>query len=334
MAKIISEKLIKNYVSNNQIYDHYFGDDWELHMKYNSPLRKDPIPSFAFKDVGEVGEPFIIWTDFGRKSDRKDAIGFVMALYRIPKEQALNKIWKEMILDEKCKLSNVDRVRVYKKMDYTPVFKSFSHTSELRYWDDLHIGKPLLDFFNVRVCKQLRRVDSIIWEYQDDDPMYVYLTKDKSTFKIYKPLDKNKDRFRGVNNGKILEGWDQLPQTGDHLFINSSFKDTMCMRRLGYLGCNPTSENSYRTLFSYAREINLRFKKVYVFLDNDLAGILAARFIKRNTNWEVTMIERGRIFDPISGKMAKDQSDTIKYTGNYLYISDLLSNFELTKYHI
>lgn len=319
---MLSELRLKFYVTDALVYKTYFGE-FSLGTKYHSPFRgNDPTPSFTFKAVGDR----IIWKDFGLYSDKvKDGIGFVQQLFGLSRSKAVLKIWDEIVMNRGVKLFSppISKPLVL-PYDFTAApLQDF----ELEYYKTLWMDKRFLEFFNVHSLKSLRRLDYTVWQSVPENPVFIYLFSQGDTiFKAYRPLDPNKDKFRGQNNGHILEGYDQLPKNGEHLIINSSFKDTKVCRRLGYLGTNPTSENSLKTLLSYARELNCRFNNnIYILFDLDGAGRESTRRLMQHTGWKPIFL---------SGTF-KDPADIVKNTGNYFELSNLFSKLPLiTKYHI
>lgn len=320
-----NESRLRFYVGDVEIYHFYFGD-FDLITKYTSPFphRNDPNPSFMFQNVGTYSSPKILWNDFGLTDIKyKDGLGFVMEYYQISRKDAVRKVWKEMVKDQS--------VRIVKPKLNQPVNLPYEYTVgeiqdfEMKYWSRLHFTKKLLTFYNVKSLVSMRRIGKQIWGTTEDNPAFIYLFSIEDVFKAYRPLDPNKDKFRGQGNGNVLEGYDQLPTRGQHLFITSSLKDTITLRMLGYLAVNPTSENSKRALYSKIRELNQRFDKIYIFFDNDAPGIRAAKSLSRDTGWKVVMLPT---------HSTKDPSDLVMETGNYLELSIFFSKFELTKYHI
>lgn len=320
------ETRLRFYLDDTQIYHYYFGD-FDLTTKYESPFphRRDPNPSFMFKNVGTFNDPKILWNDFGLTDIKyKDGIGFVMEFYQISRLEAVRKIWKDMVMNPKITLVK-PRVKQPIKLPYEYTIQDIQDF-EMKYWSRLWFTKEFLKFFNVHSMRSMRRLGKKLWATTKDNPTFIYLFSKSKAFKAYRPLDPRKDKFRGQNNGDILEGYNQLPRTGQHLIITSSLKDTMTLRKLGYLAVNPTSENSKRGLYKLIRELNYRFNNnIYILFDNDRPGINAAKSLARDTGWKVIMLPTWS---------TKDPSDLVMKTKNYLQLSIFFNNFELVKYHI
>lgn len=320
------ETRLRFYVDDTQIYHHYFGE-FDLRSKYSSPFphRRDPVPSFMFKNVGTWSSPKILWNDFGMTDIKyKDGIGFVMEYFQISRKQAVRRIWKDMVMDPNVRMV---KPRIQQPLNLPYEFdKDDIQDFEMKYWGRLWFSKQHLKFFNVHSLTAMRRVGKKLWWSTSENPTFIYLFSKKGAFKAYRPLDPRKDKFRGQNNGDILEGYDQLPKTGQHLIITSSLKDTMTLRKLGYLAVNPTSENSKRGLYKRIRELNYRFNNnIYILFDNDKPGIRAARSLAQETGWKVIMLPTWS---------SKDPSDLVMSTGNYLALSMFFDNLGLKRYYI
>ena len=235
MRKLREERL-KIFVDDSQIYAFYIGD-FTLTHKYNSPLRDDPRPSFQIKRSKKGN---LYWRDYGlEKQEGFDAIAFVMHLYGLSREKAVKKIWKDMILSKEP----IPQITLGANVSRIPYNFYYGELRdwELEYWRNLGIGKKLLDLYNVKSLTALYRTDKVIWKSEKTNPAYIYLYEQiKDAFKAYRPLDPRGDKFRGQNNGGILEGYEQLPKNGKKLLITKSTKDILVLRRAGVISTSPT----------------------------------------------------------------------------------------------
>lgn len=305
------EKRLRFYVSDAVIYKHYFGD-FNLVNKYHSPFphRDDPRPSFKFVNVGTIKNPRIIWTDFGLSGAKyRDGVGFVMEYFGLSRKAAARKIWNELVKKEGVSIKK-PIIRYPINLPYEYAGQPLSD-KELEYWHRLSIGKELLEAYRISSLAFMRRAGDLIWKSEESNPTFLYEFSKENAFKAYRPLDPNKDKFRGQNNGTVVEGYDQLPRNGKVLIITSSLKDTLTLRNLGFLAINPTSENSRKGLMLIARELNQRFEKIYVLLDNDRPGIYATRVLAQKTGWKPLYLPQ---------HFLKDPSDMVMNTGRYQHL--------------
>lgn len=79
----------------------------------------------------------------------------------------------------------------------------------------------------------------------------------------------------------MIQGAHMLPkQKNDYLVITKSMKDVMCLYQYDIPAIAPCSENIFITEAQYNRLRN-KYKQIFVFYDNDLAGISAMCKIKK-----------------------------------------------------
>lgn len=313
----LAEERLKFYVSDDQIYSYYFGDI-VIGKKYVSPLRnRDPNPSLVFRYVQDK----LYWKDFGLTSSAlNDAINYVAALLSftdggtVTRSEAVDTIFNELVKGGKAP-KRKRKVHDPLILPYEVTYDNFNE-EECLYWLKMGLYEKDTDLFNIKGVRGLYRNCKFIRKSMPGDPMFVYLTEERDTFKIYRPYAVDKTtKFRGQQNGHILEGYNALPRTGTQFILNSSLKDTAVIRKAGFFGANPTSENSFIALFNKAREINERFTHKLIFFDNDRPGIIAAAKLKQILGWDTCYLPQG---------YPKDPSDLVMETGNYFYLNCFL----------
>lgn len=309
----VNETRLKFYLSDHDIYEYYFGRI-SFERKFRSPFRRDPVPSLSFYKSKDV----IRWRDFGLPEQKgSDGIAFVQHLFDISRDDAIYLIWDEIIED-----NNIPkRLKPLKSTSYNFTVEEKELTYELNYFRKAFINKPLLDFYNVHGVEAAKINNDCIFNSTEEDPAFLYKFGDNS-FKTYRPLAVNKTRkFRGSNNGNVMEGWQQLPQKGDHLFINKSLKDSMVLRNMGILSTNPSGEGSLQFLKSKIRELNARFSTIRILFDYDPAGIKSSTILKELTGWENVFLDK-----------EKDCYDNVVKYGNYFWLSNFFKQFNLNFY--
>lgn len=161
-------------------------------------------------------------------------------------------------------------------------------THELAYYNELGLGRNLGS--------------------TRESPGFTYLYDQTiESWKCYKPFEKGADKWKSNNISKVIDGYKQLPDSGDTLIIVSSRKDLLTVRT--YLGCwaiCPTSETSFRNILEKEGELNERFKKIYVWLDADETGSMSTKKVVEKTKWNP-------IYPPLEfkGLGIKDQTDMV-----------------------
>jgi 5S rRNA maturation endonuclease (ribonuclease M5) len=180
---------------------------------------------------------------------------------------------------------------------------------ELKWWKQFGISVKTLKKFHVFSLEHVFLNGELKFTSSDKCPIYgYYFGKDKNgveKWKIYFPL---KTEYRFLNNlsKKVLQGYHQLPKTGDLLVITKSMKDLMAMYEFGISAVSPNSE----TLFiddKKLEEFKQRFKHILIIYDNDRPGKSNMAKIRREYP------ELNYYFLP--KYLAKDFTDSIKMVG-------------------
>jgi hypothetical protein len=274
------DEILKR-VSDYQIYQYYIEEELVLGRAMHSPLRKDDIPSFSFwrNATGKI-----VWRDFAT-GKYGDCFNFVQEKFILTFRQALIKITKDFNLPLYCEsgigitttASPIPRHKVLKMPEASRIgvkIQSFTKT-DAEYWSKYGISSEMLKQYNVFSCSLIFSGTRVIGRYKKDNPIYAYLFyKDgEYTWKIYKPLEADK-RFKWMSNTNksILQGWDQMPESGNLLIINKSMKDVMVAKTLGYEGLSMQSESQMIKPI-VAEELKRRFSNIIILQDFDLAGV-------------------------------------------------------------
>ena len=98
-----------------------------------------------------------------------------------------------------------------------------------------------------------------------------YAFKFKNRYKIYSPYEV-KNKWLSNTKKTDVQGYNQLPNKGERLFITSSLKDVMCLHRAGYNSIALQSEMQLpdEKLIS---ELKSRFNTIEILYDNDFEKV-------------------------------------------------------------
>ena len=145
-----------------------------------------------------------------------------------------------------------------------------------QYWLDYGIKMPTLSKFDV-VPVERCWLNGYIFYNRDftkkNEVVFAYRFGGLD-YKVYFPnRDRTKVRFLH-NNPDILQGYDQLPDTGEVVVITKAMKDVMCLNEFGIPAIAPMGET---TVVSDGVLMDLfeRFDKVYALYDRDRTGKIA-----------------------------------------------------------
>lgn len=288
---------ILSKVTEYDIYAKYIGQ-FKVGMIYNSPFRKDKNPSFGiyyskrtkqllFKDhgTGECGNVIKFVSLFTGKTEYNDILSDIV--------DKLNITNNTKLVSSKQYIQPTETVIGVVRQEFTDV--------DINYWKQFNISINTLKKFNVNSIKYYLCNGIVKGTYKRENPMYAY--KVYNNFKIYRPLADKYTKWRNNLTDYDIQGYEQLPQKGDILFITKSMKDVMCLHEMGYLAVSPSSESTFLPK-DVLEQLKTRFKRIIILFDRDTAGVKRSRKLSRETGLEAMFINKKF--------KAKDVSDAVK----------------------
>lgn len=192
------------------------------------------------------------------------------------------------------------KIHINKQTDIKIKSKEFTITG-LEYWKQYLITLKTLNKYQI---KQLECywINNNLYLLHNNELGFAY---DFYNYK-YQLLFPNKPKeYKWNSNTGIsdLQGYNQLPKSGDQLIITSSLKDVACLNEnYNLISVAPKSESTIIPEL-IIEHLKLRFKTIIIYLNNDEPGIKASKQYeeKYNLKW---------IVNPI--KLSKDPSDCMK----------------------
>lgn len=288
---------ILSKVTEYDIYAKYIGQ-FKVGMIYNSPFRKDKNPSFGiyyskrtkqllFKDhgTGECGNVIKFVSLFTGKTEYNDILSDIV--------DNLNITNNTKLVSSKQYIPPTETVIGVVRQEFTDV--------DINYWKQFNISINTLKKFNVNSIKYYLCNGIVKGTYNRENPMYAY--KVYNNFKIYRPLADKYTKWRNNLTDYDIQGYEQLPQKGDILFITKSMKDVMCLHEMGYPAVSPSSESTFLPK-DVLEQLKTRFKRIIILFDRDVAGVKRSRKLSRETGLEAIFINKKF--------KAKDVSDAVK----------------------
>lgn len=288
---------ILSKVTEYDIYAKYIGQ-FKVGMIYNSPFRKDKNPSFGiyyskrtkqllFKDhgTGECGNVIKFVSLFTGKTEYNDILSDIV--------DKLNITNNTKLVSSKQYIPPTETVIGVVRQEFTDV--------DINYWKQFNISINTLKKFNVNSIKYYLCNGIVKGTYKRENPMYAY--KVYNNFKIYRPLADKYTKWRNNLTDYDIQGYEQLPQKGDILFITKSMKDVMCLHEIGYPAVSPSSESTFLPK-DVLEQLKTRFKRIIILFDRDTAGVKRSRKLSRETGLEAIFINKKF--------KAKDVSDAVK----------------------
>lgn len=300
---------ILSKVTEYDIYSAYIGN-FKVGMIYNSPLRKDKNPSFGcyysrktkqllFKDhgTGDCGNVIKFVSLFTGLTNYSDILNDIVNKLKITNNTQL--------VSSKQYISSQETVIGIVRQDFTQ--------TDINYWSQFNISLDTLKKFNVNSIKYYLCNGIVKGIYKDTNPMYAY--KVYNHFKIYRPLADKYTKWRNNLTENDIQGFKQLPKTGDILIITKSMKDVMCLYEMSIPAISPSSESTFIP-DKALEQLKKRFKRIIILFDRDEAGVKYLRKMSLKTGLEGMLIHKKF--------KAKDISDAIKVNGfekikNWIY---------------
>ena len=297
MDNILTKENIFSLLDQETIIRKYFPGDYKLKKKVCNPFRNDSDAGCYFN---WTRNNILVLFDHSHPEKGGNPINIVMLALNLDYKQALERINNDFGLglisfDKKKSLTPlrkpVKTANFFRDMEAKfKGFKKVHYKIETRewtvkdgsYWKDRYgVGCKLLMRYNVHPVSRyfMRKWNeatfNLRYTHKDKDPCYCAQFKEKKTFtsvKLYQPLTLEFNRKWGGNvSSYILQGYDQLPETGDLLVISSSLKDLLVLVNIGYNSVAPQGE-SVAISNSKMLELKRRFKRVVVLYDKDAAG--------------------------------------------------------------
>lgn len=304
----ITKKFILSRINQESIMQYYTNQDINSKKLYKSVIRQDNHVTVGYyKSKSGV----LYMHDFAT-NEHLDCWNVVMRLYNCSFYKALNIIANDFGLSDTnvvpTKINIIPEIKETESSIIQVQIKDFTDR-ELEWWKSFGINKKTLKKYHIFSVQHVFLNGELKFTSSEQCPIYgYYFGKDKNNkekWKIYFPM---RTEFRFLNNTskKLLQGYKQLPKTGDLLVISKSMKDIMAMYEFNIPAVAPNSE----TLFindKQLEEFKNRFKHILIFYDSDRPGKYNMAKIRREHP------ELNYYFLP--RYLSKDFTDTIRQVG-------------------
>jgi 5S rRNA maturation endonuclease (ribonuclease M5) len=257
-------------VTEYDIFAKYIGN-FKIGKIYNSPLREDKNPSFAIFVDKKSGT--LLYKDLA-SDDCGNAVKFVKKFKSIRTyRDALIEISKDLNIDSIN--INLEQKRSYTHKEVLiSVIRKPMNEQDSTFWSSFYIKEETLKLYNVNAISKYTINGLVKASYSKESPMYSYKIFNK--FKIYRPFEPKATKWRGNLGSLDIQGFEQLPESGETLIITKSLKDVMVLYQLGYNAVAPSSE-SISIPEIVINNLKSRFKRIIIFYDRDRAGVQFAR---------------------------------------------------------
>ncbi len=276
------------------VFKHYLGDSCTA-RKFRNPYRNDEKASCKiYKNTTPGGGSYYYLQDYGDSNFCGNCFAIVAKLlcYNIRNDfkQVLEQIDKDMCLNVftsydkgfQGKTTQPRKVvscgsnnQLSSIKEFKAIQKPFSK-KELDYWKRYGIGEHTLSEYNVR------SIQSCTFVKQDEKsfgivsneilPIYGYVFNNGLGMKFYRPKSETRFMYAGELPKPYVFGWEQLPQTGEFVFITGGEKDVLSLAAHGFRGIALNSETA-KVPESMMEDLAKRFGKIVFLYDTDATGI-------------------------------------------------------------
>lgn len=230
----LNKENILSRISEWDIFRYYSDNFKRPNKKFKSDFRLEEIGSCSISNY----KGKIIYRDFGL-CETYDCFAYVQKKYKCSFIEALNIINKDfnLSLDYDTSGSNVNKVPIISNEIHDKIYTGRSTIRVLyREWDEAHVQYMLdhkLDYkyvsnkFNVNPIEYFW-LNDVQYKAQKLAFAYYFGVKDeKYIYKVYQPLAKKGKWFHNLTED-ILQGYDQLPESGEKVILTKAYKDVWC----------------------------------------------------------------------------------------------------------
>ena len=274
---ILTKANVLKYIDDYSIYSFYIGAELEMRTKYSSPLTtgdEDPSFSLFYSKYKED----VIWFKDNSTGHDGDVFRFLMLYLGEPLKTVLLQINSDFGLglnDEEMgefKPSLIKPPPIRKTPTKIEVTLHEEETKEyLEYWGNLEISKRTRDKFYAN--------DVYIIHYKNDTHISIVVKELTISYeilgcyKVYQPFADRKFKFRNNFLDIYVEGAIQLAFKSSFCIITKSTKECMFMwEHFSWEAVAGKSENTPINPYFMENVLLKRYKKVFIWLDNDTAG--------------------------------------------------------------
>lgn len=283
----LNKDNVLNIISDYQIFRRYLGHEFELKHCYPAPYRVDNDPSLSIFVHGRL--KCLYFKDLG-DGRHGDCFQLVQDIYKVDFYDALRIVADDFGLDFNTgiaiKLKEEDTNYEYSKEE---TFKNIEIVpqrytiTDKDYWEARGGSLEQCRKFKIWSAQTVYVDDFIRCNYSDESPVYAYRINGK--WKVYRPLEPNKQR-KWISNitTNDIQGYAQLPKTGEICIIQKSLKDIVCLDTFSFPAISPLSENTSLPKGAI-KDLKKRFKHILIYFDNDSRGIAAAKRMHEETGF-------------------------------------------------
>jgi hypothetical protein len=314
----LSKDGLLEYVNEYDVYAYYLGN-FNVGNVFSSPFRVDRTPSFGIY-LGNNG--VLMFNDY--KLGSGDCFKFVAMMENCSYYDAMVIVNKRYNVNFRHKRTNISSLYTKpplitntKVLEKEEVWIDINirawELHDREYWSKYEISLSTLTYFNVFPINKF-------WingqSFNTDKIAYAYYFGDR-IFKIYQPYKIQGKWWSNIKDKERYQGYDQLPDSGDILFITSSLKDVMVLYEAGFSAIAPHTEHQILSEGNFIH-YSQNWELMTVLYDNDDAGILHAKKMQEKFGLKYLLLPESDTKDPSDFVEKYDLSTLKKWINNQL----------------
>lgn len=317
---ISKSDIINSTRGGLDVFRHYLGRELRAGRKFRNPFYQDTHASCSLYYDRRSG--VYKYRDFGNDDYSGDCFDLVATLHNLscrnPDDfvETLRIINRDLCLglsDEPAASRPAVRPRLFvpEPIQKTPPPYKFREqpfsNAEQAWWKQYGINAETLNRYGVVSLAEYFGISNSGRSYtlrsSPSEPMFGYVRQ--NGIKVYRPQSQSRFLFGGSFNDYYCFGLEQLPATGDTLFITGGEKDVLSLAAHGFPAICFGSETA-RIPHKLIEELSQRFQNIVLLYDMDATGKKHALALQQ----ELRAYNVGRLELPLAGtKQEKDISD-------------------------
>lgn len=288
---LTKENIFKR-ITSYDVFMRYCKNFKEVGSMFKSEFRNDKNASCCIEYIN--GD--LLYKDFGEDSyrcvdyvGRKFSLSFYNSLKRINEDFKLGLGYRTNDSNEIIQPRLITSLPKFEEKQRTVIkIKKRNWTKEdIKYWNSYDIPIKLLEEYNVKSISHYWLINNKgEREFVNNNIGFsydYYWHKDIFLRKLYFPHANSEGKWISNVDYTIIQGWNILPKEGgDILFITKSFKDVMIFKLLNYWAVAPNNERAFIPEQVFKDKLQIRWKRIIIWYDNDDTGIEGAeKFSKK-----------------------------------------------------
>lgn len=282
-------KEVLSVTTEVNIASYYLGIN-TIPVVISSPLRMDNNPSFGIFSPDGVKVKYI---DFSTK-DNGDIFTLLMKMWRTSLNEVCGRICRDFSKFKgdvnvtksvpTCQVSGIGRHSDSELKCKVRDWRSY----DIEYWASYGVPLQWLKYAEVYPISHkivVKGGNRMIFGADKYAYAYVEHKDGETTLKIYQPFNKTGFKWANKHDRSVISLWTKVPEYGDRICICSSLKDALCLWANTGIPAIAIQGEGYGISDTAVSELRRRYKKVYILLDNDEAGVQDALKLSESTGF-------------------------------------------------